>query len=161
MGRRYPWSRTRPAWGVLRAALAFAATGCSGATLTTTILPPHRLEDPVCPLAVIVHQSPNEVPPGGRLIARMRLDGGHASVSSEKVHRRLREEAAKLGANRVLAVEVTTPSTLAALGMTLIQGWGSQERDNIRNEALTDQQRTTAATAPVPTDPGFHGHGLA
>jgi hypothetical protein len=92
----------------------------------------------------------------------MRVEGGNAGVSSEKVRRRLREEAARLGANRVLAVEITTPSTLAALGMTLIQSWGPQpDRDKIRNDALTDQQRTTAATAPVPTDPSFYGHGLA
>jgi len=162
MGREYSWGPTRPGFAGLALALSVTATGCSSATLTTTILPPHRLEDPVCPRAVSVHDDPNDVPPGGRLIAQIRVQGGNASLNSEKIRRRLREKAATLGANRVLAVETTTPSTLAILGMGLVQGWGSQpERDRIRNEALTDQQRTTAATAPVPTDQSFYGRGLA
>jgi hypothetical protein len=162
MRREPSWDRDGPALARLALLVAVAATGCSSATLNTTVLPPHRLEDPICPLAVIVHEDPSDVPPGGRLIAQIRVQGGNAKLSSEKMRRRLRGEAAALGANRVLAVEFTTPSTLATLGMGLVQGWGSQqERDRIRNESLTDQQRTAAATAPVPTDQSFYGRGLA
>jgi len=162
MEREYSCGLTGSRLTGLALALSFVVSGCSSATLTTTILPPHRLEDPVCPLAVIVHEDPNDVPPGGRLIAQIRVQGGNANLNSEKMRRRLREKAAALGANRVLAVEFTTPGTLAVLGMGLVQGWGSQqERDRIRNEALTDQQRTTATTAPVPTDQSFYGRGLA
>ena len=162
MGSENSWNRASPALAGLAIALSVAAIGCSSATLTTTVLPPHRLEEPICPLAVIVHEDPNDVPPGGRLIAQIRVQGGNANLNSEKMRRRLREKAATLGANRVLAVEFTTPSTLATLGMGLVQGYGSQqERDRVRNDALTDQQRTTAATAPVPTDQRFYGRGLA
>ena len=135
--------------------------GCATTTVTTTVLPPHRLENPICPLAVIVHDSPGEVPPGGRILARLRVEGGSIGVTSDKIRRRLREEAAKLGANRVLATEVTTPSTLAALGMTMATSINAQERDRMQAEALTNQQRTTEATRPVPTDPSFYGRGLA
>jgi hypothetical protein len=31
-----------------------AVVGCATTTVTTTALPPHRLENPICPLAVIV-----------------------------------------------------------------------------------------------------------
>jgi hypothetical protein len=135
--------------------------GCATTTVTTTVLPPHRLENPICPLAVIVHDNPGEVPPGGRILARLRVEGGSIGVTGEKIRRRLREEAAKLGANRVLATEVTTPSTLAALGMTVATSVNAQDRDRLQAEALTDQQRTTEATRPVPTDPSFYGRGLA
>ena len=140
---------------------AVAALGCATTTVTTTVLPPHRLENPICPLAVIVHDSPGEVPPGGRILARLPVEGGSLGVTSDKIRKRLREEAAKLGANRVLATEVTTPSTLAALGMTMATSINAQDRDRLQAEALTDQQRTTEATRPVPTDPSFYGRGLA
>jgi hypothetical protein len=144
------------------ASIAAAATlGCATTTVTTTVLPPHRLENPICPLAVIVLDSPGEVPPGGRILARLRVEGGSMGVTSDKIRKRLREEAAKLGANLVLATEVTTPSTLAALGMTMATSINSQDRDRLRAEALTDQQRATEATRPVPTDPSFYGRGLA
>ena len=147
---------------VLIASIAAAATlGCATTTVTTTVLPPHRLENPICPLAVIVLDSPGEVPPGGRILARLRVEGGSMGVTSDKIRKRLREEAAKLGANLVLATEVTTPSTLAALGMTMATSINSQDRDRLRAEALTDQQRATEATRPVPTDPSFYGRGLA
>ena len=144
------------------ASIAAAATlGCATTTVTTTVLPPHRLENPICPLAVIVLDSPGEVPPGGRILARLRVEGGSMGVTSDKIRKRLREEAAKLGANLVLATEVTTPSTLAALGMTMATSINAQDRDRLRAEALTDQQRATEATRPVPTDPSFYGRGLA
>ncbi len=82
-------------------------------------------------------------------------------VTGEKIRRRLREAAAKLGANRILATEVTTPNTLAALGMTLAQGWNAGDRGQLRNEALEDPQHASEATAPPPTDPNFYGRGLA
>ena len=142
-------------------AVAGLLCGCAGTTVTTTVLPPHRLEDPICPSAVIVNDDPTNVPPGGRLLARLRVEGGGMRVTNEKIRRRLQEAAARLGANRVLAVEVTTPGTLEALGMTLAQGYEGRERERIRNDAMTNQQQTTQATAPVPTDPGFYGRGLA
>ncbi|MDX2122793.1 MAG: hypothetical protein SF070_17250 [Gemmatimonadota bacterium] len=135
--------------------------GCASSTVTTTVLPPHRLYAPVCPTAVLVHESPGEIPHGGIVLARIRVEGGDMTTTSEKLRRRLREEAAKLGANRVLASEVTTPGTLAALGMTLAQSYNTQQRDQIQNEAMTDQNQATRAAAPPPTDPGFYGRGLA
>jgi hypothetical protein len=135
--------------------------GCASVAVTTTVLPPHRLESPICPLAVLVHDDPGEIPPGGRILARLRVEGGSIGVTGEKIRRRLREEAARLGANRVLAAEITTPSTLAALGMTVATSINGLERQQIQGEALTDQQRTTEATRPVPTDPSFYGRGLA
>jgi len=152
---------SRPVGLFFPVALGLAILACGSITLTTTILPPHRLADPICPLAVIIAESPNEIPPGGRMIARLRVEGGGAGVTSEKIRKRLREEAAKLGANRVLAVEVTTPSTLSALGMSLVSAWNADQRDKLRNEDLTDQQQTTVTTQPVPTDPSFYGRGLA
>ena len=83
--------------------------GCASTTVTTTVLPPHRLYAPVCPTAVLVHENPGEIPPGGIVLARIRVEGGDMTTTSDKLRRRLREEAAKLGANRVLASEVTTP----------------------------------------------------
>jgi hypothetical protein len=145
----------------LSVATSLGLLGCASTTVTTTVLPPHRLEHPICPVAVIVHDSPGEVPPGGRILARLRVEGGSIGVTSEKIRRRLREEAAKLGANRILATEVTTPSTLAALGMTMATSVNAQDRERLQAEALTDQQRTTEATRPVPTDPSFYGRGLA
>ena len=82
-------------------------------------------------------------------------------VVYEGLRRRLREEAAKLGANRVLASEVTTPGTLAALGMTVAQSYNPQQRDQVQSEAMTDQNQATRAAAPPPTDPSFYGRGLA
>ena len=49
---------------------------------------------PVGPVAVIVHDAPNEVPPGGRILARIRVEGGGLGLSDEKIRKRLREEAA-------------------------------------------------------------------
>jgi hypothetical protein len=141
--------------------IMFGGFACASTTVTTTVLPPHRLETPICPLAVIVHDAPGEVPPGGRVLARLRVEGGSIGVTNEKIRRKLREEAAKLGANRVLATEITTPSTLAALGMTMATSINAQDRDRIQAEAATDQQRSTDATRPVPTDPGFYGRGIA
>lgn len=141
--------------------LPVVTLGCASSTVTTTVLPPHRLYAPVCPTAVLVHESPGEIPHGGIVLARIRVEGGDMTTTSEKLRRRLREEAAKLGANRVLASEVTTPGTLAALGMTLAQSYNTQQRDQIQNEAMTDQNQATRAAAPPPTDPGFYGRGLA
>lgn len=141
--------------------LTLGAAGCGSTTVTTTVLPPHRLEAPICPVAVIVHDAPNEVPPGGRILARIRVEGGGIGLSNEKIRKKLREEAAKLGANRVLATEVTTPSTLAALGMTAVTSINTQDRDRIQAEAMSNQQTSTEATRPVPTDPSFYGKGLA
>lgn len=134
---------------------------CASTTVTTTVLPPHRLEAPICPLAVIVHDAPGEVPPGGRVLARLRVEGGSIGVTSDKIRRRLREEAAKLGANRVLATEITTPSTLAALGMTMATSINTQDRERIQAEAATNQQHSTEGTKPIPTDPSFYGRGIA
>lgn len=135
--------------------------GCASTTVTTTVLPPHRLQDPICPTAVIVHQSPNEVPPGGRLLARIRVEGGGIGLTDDKIRRRLQQEAAKLGANRVLASEVTTPSTLASLGMTAITSFNTQDRDRQQLEAASTPNRAGETTAQVPTDPDFYGKGLA
>ncbi len=140
---------------------ALSTVGCGTTTVTTTVLPPHRLENPICPVAVIVHDSPGEVPPGGRILARIRVEGGGIGLSDDKIRKRLREEAAKIGANRVLATEVTTPSTLAALGMTAVTSINTTERDRVQAEAMSNQQTSTEATRPVPTDPSFYGKGLA
>ena len=141
--------------------LLTAALGCASTTVTTTVLPPHRLYAPVCPMAVLVHDTPGEVPAGGVVLARIRVEGGSAATTNEGLRRRLREEAAKLGANRVLASEVTTPGTLAALGMTVAQSYNPQQRDQVQSEAMTDQNQATRAAAPPPTDPSFYGRGLA
>jgi hypothetical protein len=138
-----------------------AALGCASTTVTTTVLPPHRLENPVCPLAVIIADNPADVPPGGRVIAQLRLEGGDIRTTGEKIRRRLREEAAKLGANRLLATEITTPGTLAALGMTLATSYNGQVRSDDQNEAATHQNQATQASNPPPTDPNFYGKGLA
>lgn len=140
---------------------ALLLLGCGSTNVTTTVLPPHRLYDPICPSAVLVHEAPGEVPPGGRLIARIRVEGGGLGLTNEKIRQRLREEAAKLGANRVLAAEITTPSTLAALGMTAALSINTQDRDAQRMEAATEPNRAGQSTAPVPTDPSFYGKGLA
>lgn len=146
----------------LRYLLSAPATlaACASTTVTTTVLPPHRLQDPICPAAVIVHDSPNEVPPGGRLLARIRVEKGSIGLSDGKIRRRLQQEAAKLGANRVLATEITTPSTLAALGMTMATSISTQDRSRIQ-ESATTPNRAGEATTSVPTDPTFYGKGLA
>jgi hypothetical protein len=141
--------------------ITIGATGCGTTTVTTTVLPPHRLETPICPVAVIVHDAPNEVPPGGRILARLRVEGGGLGLTDEKIRRKLREEAAKLGANRVLATEVTTPSTLAALGMTAATSINTGDRDRVQAEAMSNQQTSTEGTKPLPSDPSFYGKGLA
>jgi hypothetical protein len=141
--------------------ILLSLAGCATTTVTTTVLPPHRLEDPICPAAVIVHDSPNQVPPGGRLIARIRVEKNSMGLSDDKIRHRLQEEAAKLGANRVLATEITTPSTLAALGMTAATSINTQDRDRQQMDAATQVNRAAQATAPVPTDPTFYGKGLA
>ncbi|HSC70446.1 MAG TPA: hypothetical protein VLH58_03785 [Candidatus Methylomirabilis sp.] len=94
-------------------------------------------------------------------MARIRVEGGGLGLTDDKIRKRLREEAAKLGANRVLAAEVTTPSTLAALGMTAVTSINTQDRDAQRMDAATQPNRSGEATAPVPTDPSFYGRGLA
>ena len=141
--------------------LALVALGCASTTVTTTVLPPHRLEQPICPSAVIIHDSPGDVPPGGHIVARLRVQGGEMGLGDEDIRRKLREAAAKLGANRIFATEVTTPSTLAALGMTLVQGLNVQQRDQVRAEALADPNHSTQASVPPATDPDFYGKGLA
>jgi hypothetical protein len=95
------------------------------------------------------------------VLARIRVEGGGLGLTNEKIRKRLREEAAKLGANRVLAAEVTTPGTLAALGMTAATSINTQDRDAQRMEAATQPNRAGEATAQVPTDPSFYGRGLA
>ncbi len=50
--------------------------GCASTTVTTTVLPPQRLEDPICPTAVIIADNPADIPPGGRILARLRVEGG-------------------------------------------------------------------------------------
>jgi hypothetical protein len=135
--------------------------GCASITVTTTVLPPHRLERPICPVAVIIADAPGELPPGGRLLARLRVEGGDFSTTSDKIRRRLREAAAKLGANRVLAVEITTPGTLAALGMTLATSINTQQRTDAEADAMTHPNEAPQTTAPIPTDPSFYGRGLA
>jgi len=144
----------------LLAAAVLGLGGCATTTVTT-VLPPHRLENPICPSAVIVHDQPGDVPPGGRVLARLRVEGGSMAVTGEKIRRRLQREAAKLGANRVLATEITTPGTLAALSMTLATSINASQRDQLQSEALTDQNQTTRANVPPPTDPDFYGRGLA
>ncbi len=141
--------------------LLTVALGCASTSVTTTVLPPHRLYAPVCPSAVLVHDTPGELPSGGIVLARIRVEGGSPVTTNEKLRRRLQQEAAKLGANRLLASEVTTPGTLAALGMTVAQSYNPQRRDQIQSEAITDQNQSTRATAPLPTDPSFYGRGLA
>jgi hypothetical protein len=141
--------------------LLLGTAACGTTNVTTTVLPPHRLENPICPVAVIVHDAPSDVPPGGRILARIRVEGGGLGLSDEKIRKRLKEEAAKLGANRVLATEITTPSTLAALGMTAATSFNTGDRDRIQAEAMSNQQTSTEATKPVPTDPNFYGKGLA
>lgn len=54
---------------------AVLLTGCGTTTVITTVLPPHRLQAPICPQAVILHDTPGEIPPGGRLLARLRVEG--------------------------------------------------------------------------------------
>ncbi len=146
---------------LLTPTLAVAALGCASTVVTTTVLPPHRLENPICPLAVLIADAPGEIPQGGRILAQLRVEGGDFSTTSDKIRRRLREEAAKLGANRVLAMEVTTPGTFAALGMTVISGINAQERTDAQTDAMTHQNQATQAAAPIPTDPSFYGRGLA
>jgi len=141
--------------------LAGLTSGCASTTVNTVVLPPHRLEQPICPNAVIIHDVPGDVPRGGRVLAQLRVEGGGLGVTDEKIRQHLREAAAKLGANRVFAAEVTTPSTLAALGMTLATSWNAQERDQQRVEALADPNHNPDASAPPPTDPSFYGKGLA
>jgi hypothetical protein len=135
--------------------------GCGTTTVTTTVLPPHRLEDPICPTGVIVHDAPGEVPPGGRLLAKLRVEGGGLGLTDDKIRRRLQVEAAKLGANRVLASEITTPGTLAALGMTAATSINTQDRDRQQMEAASNPNRAGQTTATVPTDPSFYGKGVA
>lgn len=139
----------------------FLLAACGSTTVTTTVLPPHRLQDPICPQAVIIHDAPGDVPPGGHLLARLRVEGGGLGLTDDKIRKRLQVEAAKLGANRVLASEVTTPSTLAALGMTAVTSINTQDRDRMQMEAASDPNRAGQSTAPVPTDPSFYGKGLA
>ncbi len=146
----------------LLAGLIPLAAGGASVNLTTTVLPPHRLEQPVCPTAVIVADRPEDIPPGGRLLARLRVSGGDFSTTSGKLRRRLQEEAGKLGANRVLAVELTTPGTLAALGMSAATAIRpAPGTPDPRNEQATHQNQATSASAPIPTDPSFYGRGLA
>ena len=151
MLRRYPF----PALGALLTA------ACASTEVTTLVLPPHRLETPICPSAVIVHDAPGEVPPGGRLLAQIRVQGGGIGLTDEKIRKRLQVEAAKLGANRVLGAEVTTPSTLAALGMTVATSFNTSDRDRQRMEAATEPNRAGESNTPVPTDPSFYGRGRA
>jgi hypothetical protein len=141
--------------------LALTTVACGTTTVTTTVLPPHRLQDPICPQAVIVHDAPGEVPPGGRLLARLRVEGGGLGLTDDKIRKRLQVEAAKLGANRVLATEITTPSTLAALGMTAVTSINTQDRDRIQMEAAAEPNRAGQTTATIPTDPSFYGKGIA
>ncbi len=90
------------------------------------------------------------------------MSGGDFSTTSAKLRRRLQQEAARLGANRVLAVEVTTPGTLAALGMTAATAIRpAPGTPDPRNDQATQPNRATSASAPVPTDPSFYGRGVA
>lgn len=141
--------------------LLMVTAACGTTTVTTTVLPPHRLQDPICPQAVILHEAPGEVPSGGRLLARLRVEGGGLGLTDDKIRKRLQVEAAKLGANRVLATEITTPSTLAALGMTAATSINTQDRDRQQMEAASDPNRAGQTTATTPTDPSFYGKGLA
>ena len=63
------------------------ATECASVSVTTTVLPPHRLERPVCASAVLVADRPEDVPAGGRLLARLRVSGGDFSTTSDKLWR--------------------------------------------------------------------------
>ncbi len=135
--------------------------GCASTSVITTMLPPQRLERPICTTAVIIHDQPGDVPRGGRVVAQLRLEGGGLGLTNEKIRRRLQEAAARVGANRVFATEVTTPSTLAALGMTLATSWNAREREMLQTEAMTNQNGSTEASVPPPTDPNFYGKGLA
>lgn len=149
--RSFPWVSLLP-----------ALTACASVTVTTTVLPPHRLERPVCPAAVLVADRPEDIPPGGRLLARLRVNGGDLATTSDKLRRRLQVEADRLGANRVLAVEVTTPGTLAALGMTAATAFRpAPGTPDVRNDRATNPNQATSASAAVPSDPGFYGRGLA
>ena len=138
------------------------ATGCASVSVTTTVLPPHRLERPVCASAALVPARPEDAPPGGRLLARLRVSGGDLSTTSDELRRRLQAEAGKLGANRVLAVAVTTPGTLAALGMTAATAFRpAPGSPDARNDQATNPNQATSSSAPVPTDPNYYGRGLA
>lgn len=150
----------RPAHTLLGLAV-LGSTGCGHTMLNTTILPPHRLERPICPEAVLVHDSPTEMPGGGRMLARLRLTGGSMGVTDRKIRRRLQAEAAKLGANRVLATEVTTPGTLEALAMTMVAGAKDGERDKQFKDAAANPQTAARSTIAPPTDQSFYGRGLA
>ncbi len=149
----------KPIWMLLLFLLV--TTGCGTTTVTTTVLPPHRLQDPICPAAVILHEAPGEVPQGGRLLARLRVEGGGLGLTDDKIRKRLQVEAAKLGANRVLATEITTPSTLEALGMSAVTSINTQDRDRQQMEAASTANRAGETTTRVPTDPSFYGKGLA
>jgi hypothetical protein len=150
-------SLTRP----LPLLLLLALPACASLQVTTTVLPPHRLETPICPSAVLIAESPGELPPGGRVLARLRVEGGDASTTSDKIRRRLQVEAAKLGANRLLASEITTPGMLAALGMTVATSINTNQRTEQAQDAVTHPNQTPQAEQPVPTDPSFYGRGLA
>ncbi len=141
--------------------LLLPVLGCASTTITTTVLPPHRLEEPTCASAVIIADSPGEIPPGGRILARLRVEGGDLSTTGAGIRRRLQEEAAKLGANRVLATDITTPSTLAALGMTAVTSFNPQRRTDVETDALAHPNQAPQAATPLPTDPSFYGRGLA
>lgn len=151
----------RPGFVLLPPLSVLTLLGCASTTVTITVLPPHRLETPICPAAVLIAESPGEIPTGGRILARLRVEGGDFSTTGDKIRRRLRDEAAKLGANRILATEITTPGTLAALGMTVATSINAQQRAEAQNEAMSHQNQATQAAAPVPTDPSFYGRGLA
>ncbi len=137
--------------------------GCAGGPqLTTYILPPHRLEAPVCPAMVLVHDTPDEMPPGGRLIARIRIAGAGTRRTSTKLRKRLQFEAAKLGATRVLAAEMTTPSMLQQIAYKMAEGVPMDERVRQRQDALAKPEQTeTRLPTVLPTDPSFYGRGLA
>lgn len=142
--------------------LLLGGLGCaSKPAITTTVLPPHRLEAPVCPSAVLVHDSPTEMPPGGRLLARFRIAGAGTRRTSESLRRRLRVEAAKLGATRVLAAEMTTPSMLESFAYHLADGVPMDERVRLRREALAKPETAERAPGLAPGDPSFYGRGLA
>lgn len=46
-------------------------------------------------------------------------------------------------------------------GDTLATSFNTSQRDQLEGEALTDQNETTRANEPPPTDPDFYGRGLA
>lgn len=149
--------------GAVMAGGVVLLAGCAGGTqLTTYILPPHRLEAPVCPAMVLVHDTPDEMPAGGRLIARIRIAGSGARRTSTKLRKRLQLEAAKLGATRVLAAEMVTPSMLEQIAYRVAEGAPMDERVRLRQEALAKPAQTeTRLPTVVPTDPSFYGRGLA